>query len=50
MEPFKLYIKSIKIEDLKDVIKYIYDNNILIGGLILNVCKHWTAIYFDFKN
>jgi hypothetical protein len=50
MEPFKLYIKSIKIEDLKDVIKYIYDNNILIGGLILNVGKHWTAIYFDFKN
>jgi hypothetical protein len=50
MEPFKLYIKSITIEELNNVIKYIYDNNILIGGLILNVGNHWTAIYFDFKN
>jgi len=50
MEPFKLYIKSISIKDLNDMIKYIYNNNILIGGFILNVGKHWVAIYFDFKN
>lgn len=50
MEPFKLFIKSITIEELNDMIKYIYDNDILIGGFILNVGNHWTAIYFDFKN
>ena len=49
MKPFKLYIKTIRLEDLKDMIKYIYDNNILIGSFILNINKHWVAIYFDFK-
>ena len=50
MAPFKLFIKSITIEELNDMIKYIYDNDILIGGFILNIGNHWTAIYFDFKN
>ena len=50
MKPFKLYIKAIRLEDLKEMINYIYDNNILIGSFILNIDKHWVAIYFDFKN
>jgi hypothetical protein len=50
MKPFKLYIKSIRLEDLKEMIKYIYDNNILIGSFILNIDKHWVALYFDFIN
>ena len=50
MQPFKLYIKSITYQELDELIKYIYNNNIMIGGFILNVGNHWTAIYYDFKN
>lgn len=49
MKPFKLFIKTITLKELDEMIKYIYDNNILIGSFILNVGNHWTAIYFDFK-
>lgn len=49
MEPFKLFIKTITLKELDDMIKYIYDNNILIGSFILNVGNHWVSIYFDFK-
>ena len=35
--------------ELEDMIKYIFDNKILIGSFILNVGNHWTAIYFDFE-
>jgi len=50
MEPFKLYIKAITLDELDDMIKYIYDNKILIGSFILNIGNHWTAIYYDFTN
>lgn len=49
MLPFKLYIKTISLNELDDIIKYIYKNNILIGSFILNIGNHWTAIYFDFE-
>jgi len=49
MAPFKLYIKAITLDELDDMIKYIYDNKILIGSFILNIGNHWTAIYFDFE-
>ena len=49
MEPFKLYIKTITLDELDDMIKYIYDNKILIGSFILNTGNHWTAIYYDFE-
>jgi len=49
MAPFKLYIKAIILDELDDMIKYIYDNKILIGSFILNIGNHWTAIYFDFE-
>jgi hypothetical protein len=50
MEPFKLYIKTITLDELDDMIKYIYNNKILIGSFILNIGNHWTAIYYDFTN
>jgi hypothetical protein len=50
MEPFKLYIKTITLDELDEIIKYIYDNKILIGSFILNTGNHWTAIYYDFTN
>lgn len=49
MTPFKLYIKTITMNELEDMIKYIFDNKILIGSFILNIGNHWTAIYFDFE-
>jgi len=50
MSPFRLYIKAITLDDLDDMIKYIYNNKILIGSFILNIGNHWTAIYYDFTN
>lgn len=49
MNPFKLFIKSITMNELDEMIKYIYDNNIKIGSFILNTGNHWVAIYFDFE-
>jgi hypothetical protein len=37
MKPFKLYIKTISIDGLNDMMQYIYYNNILNGSFILNI-------------
>lgn len=50
MKPFKLFIKTITMDELDNMIKYIFDNKILKGSFILNVGNHWTAIYYDFEN
>lgn len=50
MKPFKLFIKTITMDELDDMIKYIFDNKILKGSFILNIGNHWTAIYYDFEN
>lgn len=50
MKPFKLYIKTISIDGLNDMMDYIYYNNILNGSFILNIGQHWISIYYDFEN